>query len=283
MMSPTTFVHPTAIIEGNVNIGDGCYIGPYVHISGTISIGNNSVIMSHAIINGHVTIGINAKIFSFACIGYPAQDKKDLDVKGKVIIGNNIVAREYCTISGGKLNDDRTTHIGDNCYFMISSHVGHDCIIGNNVTLTNQASISGHCIIDDFVNIGGMSGIHQFVHIGTMCMIGGGAMISKNVPPFSLFHDHYLKMGNIFKSGIVGLNLVGLRRKKYSNIDLQNLKEIFEFLFWENEENRNVKLENLLKSPKLDKFRDKEYFKTIERFILQSDSKRGIYRNLIAR
>merc|ERR1712127_640399 len=162
-------------------------------------------------------------IFPFASIGTQPQDLKYSNEKNSTIIGNNNIIREYVTINPGTEGGGSVTKIGNNCLFMISSHIAHDCKIGNNVIIANNVPLGGHVTIEDSVVIGGNSAVQQFTRIGRLAMIGGMTGVLKDVIPFGL------SVGN--RNFLQGLNLIGLRRKKYDNKKIIALDKAYKELF----------------------------------------------------
>ena len=75
------------------------------------------------------------------------------------MIGQQNIIREYVTINPGTEGGGFKTEIGNNCLFMISSHIAHDCKIGNNVIIANNVPLGGHVTIEDSVVIGGNSAV----------------------------------------------------------------------------------------------------------------------------
>ena len=217
MIHQSSVISTKAKISKNVKIGPFCYIGPEVEI------GENVELISNVHLEGDTKIGNETRIFPFASIGTQPQDLKYKNEKNSTIIGKNNIIREYVTINPGTQGGGSKTIVGDNCLFMISSHVAHDCKIGNNVIIANNVPLGGHVIIEDSVIIGGNSAVQQFTRIGRLAMIGGMTGVLKDVIPFGL------SIGN--RNYLQGLNLIGLRRKKYENqkiIELNNAyKEIF--------------------------------------------------------
>ena len=217
MIHQSSVINTKAKISKNVKIGPFCYIGPEVEI------GENVELISNVHLEGNTKIGNETRIFPFASIGTQPQDLKYKNEKNSTIIGKNNIIREYVTINPGTEGGGSKTIIGDNCLFMISSHIAHDCKIGNNVIIANNVPLGGHVIIEDSVIIGGNSAVQQFTRIGRLAMIGGMTGVLKDVIPFGL------SIGN--RNYLQGLNLIGLRRKKYENqkiIELNNAyKEIF--------------------------------------------------------
>ena len=217
MIDKNTSIHPDAKISSSAKIGAYTVIGPKVEI------GANVEIFSHVNISGDTKIGSGTKIFPFASIGTSPQDLKFKGEHTKLEIGNNNTIREYVTINPGTDGGGEITKIGNNCLFMISSHIAHDCQIGNNVIIANNVPLGGHVTIEDNVVIGGNSAVQQFTRIGKLAMIGGMTGVLKDVIPFGL------SIGN--RNYLQGLNLIGLRRANYSNKDILGLSEAYKTIF----------------------------------------------------
>ena len=217
MIDKNTSIHPDAKISSSAKIGAYTVIGPKVEI------GENVEIFSHVNISGDTKIGSGTKIFPFASIGTSPQDLKFKGEHTKLEIGNNNTIREYVTINPGTDGGGGITKIGNNCLFMISSHIAHDCQIGNNVIIANNVPLGGHVTIEDNVVIGGNSAVQQFTRIGKLAMIGGMTGVLKDVIPFGL------SIGN--RNYLQGLNLIGLRRANYSNKDILGLSEAYKTIF----------------------------------------------------
>ena len=148
MIHQSSVVNTKANLSKNVKIGPFCYIGPEVHL------GENVELISNVHLEGNTKIGSGTKIFPFASIGTEPQDLKYNNEKNSTIIGENNIIREYVTINPGTEGGGSKTVIGNNCLFMISSHVAHDCKIGNNVIIANNVPLGGHVTIEDSVVIG---------------------------------------------------------------------------------------------------------------------------------
>ena len=253
-------IHETAIIDPKTKISSNVSIGPYTVIGPDVEIGENTIIHSHVNISGHTKIGKRNKIYPFASIGNDPQDLKYNDEKTKLIIGDKNIIREYVTINPGTVNDGGKTIIGNNCLFMISSHVAHDCLVGNNVIIANNVPLGGHVIIDDNVVIGGNSAVQQFTRIGKMAMIGGMTGVLHDVIPYGL------STGN--RNSLQGLNLIGLRRAKFENKKILGLSEAYKEIFVTKNLTENIsKLNGSLK--------DNELVKEVIKFIIK-DKKRSI-------
>ena len=216
-------IHETAIVDKNAKVHSSVSIGPFSVIGPNVEIGENVVVHSHVNITGNTRIGSGNKFYPFASIGNDPQDLKYNGEDTKLIIGNNNKFREYVTIHPGTSGGGGITKIGDNCLFMISSHVAHDCNVGNNVIIANNVPLGGHVIIEDNVVIGGNSAVQQFTRIGQMAMIGGMTGVLHDVIPYGL------SIGN--RNYLQGLNLIGLRRANFENKDILGLTEAYKEIF----------------------------------------------------
>ena len=253
-------IHKTAIVDPKAKISSSVNIGPYSIIGPNVEIGKDTDINSHVSIAGHTKIGKNNKIYPFASIG---NDPQDLKFKGEISsleIGDNNKIREYVSINPGTDGGSGVTKIGNNCLFMVSSHVAHDCNIGNNIVVVNNVAIGGHVHIEDNAIIGGNSAVHQFIRIGKFAMIGGMCAVIRDVIPYGLVH------GN--RSILQGINLIGLRRNNISNQDITLLSNAYKELF--KSENLSENLKNLS-----DDFKKNNLVMEILEF-LQKDKKRPI-------
>ena len=253
-------IHKTSIIDKNAKISKTAKIGPYTIIGSNVEIGDEVEIHSHANIVGNTKIGSGTQVFPFASIGTQPQDLKYKGEKNSLVIGKNNIIREYVTINPGTQAGRTITKIGDNCLFMISSHVAHDCQIGNNVVIANNVPLGGHVIIEDSVIIGGNSAVQQFTRIGRLAMVGGMTGVLKDVIPFGL------SFGN--RNYLKGINLIGLRRNKYENKIIMELNEAYKKIF----SSKNLH-ENLSKIN--GEFKDNKLVQEVTEFI-SKDKKRPI-------
>jgi len=216
-------VDKNSIIHKNAKISNSADIGPYVVIGPNVEIRNKVKNHSHVNISGNTIIGEGTNIFPFASIGNDPQDLKFKGENTKLEIGKNNTIREYVTINPGTEGGGGLTKIGDNCLFMISSHVAHDCNVGNNVIIANNVPLGGHVAIEDNVVIGGNSAVQQFTRIGKLAMIGGMTGVLHDVIPYGL------SIGN--RNYLQGLNLIGLRRANFDNKDILGLIEAYKEIF----------------------------------------------------
>ena len=217
-------IHPTAVIYDGAQIGKNVEIGAFSVIYPNVKIGDGTKIYSHVVIDGYTTIGENNQIFPFVSLGSQPQDLKFKGEKSELIIGNNNMIREYTTMNPGTDGGGMLTSVGNNCLFMMSTHIAHDCKIGNNVIMANNATLAGHVALEDFVIIGGLSAVHQFVRIGAHAMIGGMSPVEKDVVPYALV------MGE--RANLAGMNLVGLKRRNFSREEIGMLKDAFDKIFY---------------------------------------------------
>ena len=215
-------IHPTALVDPSARIGADVEIGPFSTIGPQVVIGNKTITQSHVVIEGDVTIGTGNFIGHGAIIGAPPQDLSfSPDRKTKVVIGNDNVIREYCTIHRGSPNGS-LTRIGDNNFLMAGAHIGHNCLIGNNVIIANNCLLAGHVRVDDGAFLGGGSTFHQFMHIGRLVMVQGSSAFGKDLPPFVVAGE---------RNSVFGVNVVGLRRSGFSVEDREEIKGAFKLLY----------------------------------------------------
>ena len=196
-------IHPTALIDDGARVGAGC------------------VIHAHALITGHCELGEGVVVHPFAVIGGDPQDLNfDTDTQSGVRIGARTVVREHVTISRAT-KAGASTEIGSDCFLMAACHVAHDCRIGCGVVIANAVLLAGHVQIGDRAFLGGGAVIHQFCRIGESAMIGGGARISRDIAPFAMATE---------RNALIGLNVVGLRRRGYKREVVDEIKRAFRAL-----------------------------------------------------
>ena len=228
-------IHQTAIIDPKAKLHTNVKIGPYSVIGANVEIDENTEVQSHVSILGNTKIGKNNKIYPFSSIGNDPQDLKFEGEETKLEIGNDNKIREYVSINPGTNGGGGLTKIGNNCLFMVSAHIAHDCTVGNNVILANSVPLGGHAHIEDNVIIGGNSAVQQFTRVGRSAMIGGMCGVVRDIIPYGIAH------GN--RSKLQGLNLIGLRRKNIPNQDIMILSEAYKEIF--KNENLTENLNNL--------------------------------------
>ena len=253
-------IHSSSIISKNTKIGKNVKIGPFCNIGEFVELEDNVELISNVYIEGNTKIGKWTKIFPYASLGTAPQDLKYNNEPNSLIIGENNTIREHVTINPGTKGGGGKTIIGNNCLFMISSHIAHDCNVGNNVIIANNVPLGGHVTIEDSVVIGGNSAVQQYTRIGRLAMIGGMTGVLKDVIPFGL------SFGN--RNHLQGLNLIGLRRKSYENKKIMDLNEAYKKIF----SSKNLH-DNLIKIN--NEFTGNELVKEVVNFIAK-DKKRPI-------
>jgi UDP-N-acetylglucosamine acyltransferase len=255
-------IHPTAIVHPGARIAGGVEIGPYSVIGEHVSIGKDTKIASHVLIEGWTTIGERNHIFPFSSIGTAPQDIGYRGEETYLFIGNDNVIRECATIHRATTKEDRKTEIGDKNFLMAYSHVAHDCKLGNNIIMANSVALGGHIVIEDHAILGGIVAVHQFVRIGSYAIVGGLSGVSMDIPPYVSASGSRAKL--------YGLNLVGLKRRGFSDETISILRKAYKALF-----RSGLTLEEALRSLR-DEFPHSNEVAHLVEFI--GNSKRGITR-----
>ncbi len=216
MNQPLSYVHPQAKIANNV------VIEPFVTIHKNVEIGEGTWIGSNVTIMEGARIGKNCKIFPGAVISAIPQDLKYNGEDTIAKICDNVTIREFVTINRGTKASFETV-IGENTLLMAYAHIAHDCNIGKHCIIANASTLAGHINIDDYAIIGGLSAVHQFCNIGAHVMISGGALIRKDVPPYTKAAREPLSF--------VGINSIGLRRRGFSSEKINEIQEIYRVIY----------------------------------------------------
>lgn len=220
---PDAKIHPQAIIESGVIIGSGVEIGPWTYIGEGVEIGDDTQVMSHVVIKGPTTIGKGNKIFQFASVGEECQDKKYAGEATRLVIGDNNVIRESCTIHRGTTQDESTTKIGSDNLLMAYVHVAHDCVVGSNCIFANATTLAGHVHVADNVILGGGTMVHQFCRIGSHSMSAGGSIVLRDIPAFVMASGQ--------SASAHGLNTEGLKRRGFTSEDIRELKRAYKVVY----------------------------------------------------
>ncbi len=213
-------IHATAVVDPSAEIDPSVEVGPYAIIEGDVQIGAGTRIYPHAFIGQYTTLGERCEIHPFAVVGHVPQDMKFDGCVSYTRIGDETTIREGATIHRGAIADS-TTVVGSRCLIMSVAHVGHDCILGNDVKLANSALLAGHVLVEDKAFISGNSAAHQFVRIGEMAIVSGGLRVTGDVLPFMMD----------VPEGIVGPNVVGMRRAGLSAAERQEIRHCHRVLF----------------------------------------------------
>ncbi|HEY2034116.1 MAG TPA: acyl-ACP--UDP-N-acetylglucosamine O-acyltransferase [Rhizomicrobium sp.] len=216
-------VHPTAIVEDGAKLGASTEIGPYCIVSRDVTLGEGVRLLSHVIVTGKTSIGGGTVIHSHAVIGGEAQIYNNNAPEARLEIGSGNTIREAVTISLGSKKGRGITRVGNNCFFMAGSHIGHDCHVGNNVTLANGAMLGGHFDVGDGVIMGGLAAAQQFGRVGRYAFISGLSGISTDVIPYGMAIGLHARLG--------GLNLIGLRRRNIPRANIHALRAAYRAIF----------------------------------------------------
>lgn len=215
-------IHPAAIISGKAKIGENITVGPHAIIQDDVEIGSGCHIGPFAVIYNGARIGNNVKIYQSASIAHRPQDLKFADEQTYFFIGDNTVVHEFVTLHRGTKETGKS-EVGKNCLLMAYAHVAHDCKVGDNTILANAVQVAGHVDIENNVIIGGATVVHQFCKVGQHSMTGGGFRIVQDVPPYILAASEPLEYS--------GVNIVGLRRRGFSNEDIMILKKAMGYIY----------------------------------------------------
>jgi UDP-N-acetylglucosamine acyltransferase len=217
-------IDPTARIEPGAAIGRDASIGPYCVIGSKVVIGDGCRLAGHVHIVGGTTIGPRTVIYPFASLGTPPQSVKYRGGPTRLVVGADCDIRESVTMNTGTEDDRGVTEVGDRCLLMVGSHVGHDCKVGNDVTFANNVVLGGHVTVGDFVVFGGHAAVRQFVRIGQGAMVVGMSGVRADVIPFGLVQGPL--------ADLVGLNVVGMRRRGWSKAAILRLRKAYDAMFF---------------------------------------------------
>lgn len=254
-------IHPTAIIDEGASLGENVTVGPYCCVGSEVTLHDGVSLKSHVVVVGRTTIGANTHVYPFASIGHPPQDLKYKGEPSQLIIGANNIIREHVTMNPGTAGGGLLTEVGNNCLFMVGSHVAHDSVIGNHVIMANNATLGGHVKVDDYAILGGLAAIHQFCRIGRHAMVGGMSGVEQDVIPYGSV------MGN--RARLAGLNVVGLKRRGFSRSEITALRKAYRLMFAE----EGTMAERLLDVSEM--YKDNEVVMEIVEF-MRSDSTRSV-------
>ena len=218
-------ISPLAVVSPKAKIGNNVTIEPFTMIYDDVVIGDNTWIASNVTIYDGARIGSNCRIFPGAVISAIPQDLKYKGEQTTAEIGDNTTIREFVTMNKGTTDKMKTT-LGSHCLVMAYAHIAHDSQLGNNIIMANNVTLAGHVIIEDWAIFEGLVAVQQFVHIGAHSFIAGGSLVRKNVPPFTKAAREPLSY--------IGINNIGLRRRGFSNEDINQIQDIYRILFVQN-------------------------------------------------
>jgi UDP-N-acetylglucosamine acyltransferase len=217
------FIDPLAIVESGAELGTGVFVGPFCHVGRDVVLQDNVELISHAVVAGRTRVGARTRIFPFASIGHAPQDRKYAGEPSTLDIGSDCIVREGVTINPGTAHGRMATSLGDRCMLLAQVHVAHDCELGNDVLLANNVMLAGHVGIEDHAILGGGAAVQQFVRIGAHAFLGGLSGLESDLIPFGL------ALGN--RARLVGLNLIGLRRRAFARESIEDLRVAYQLLF----------------------------------------------------
>ena len=217
MIDPRAIVSPQAELAADVTVGPFSVIGPDVRI------GAGTVVGPHVVINGPTTIGASNRIFQFASLGDAPQDKKYAGEPTRLEIGDRNIFRESCTMNRGTIHDKGVTRIGDDNLFLAYSHVAHDCVVGSNTVFSNCAALAGHVEIGDWVILGGLSAVHQHCKVGAHAFLAGGAIVTRDVPPYVMVAGNHAVPHAI--------NSEGLKRRGFTEEQVRGIREAYRVVY----------------------------------------------------
>lgn len=217
------WTHPAARVHRDAELADGVVVEAGAEIGPDVRIGAGTWVGPYAIVVGRTTLGARNRIFPFASVGLPPQDLKYRGEPSTTTLGDDNTVREFVSVNPGTEGGGMTTRIGNGCLFMVHSHVGHDCRLDDHVVLANAVALAGHVTVESHAIVGGLAGVHQFTRIGESALCAAGAMVSLDVPPFCTAAGD--------RARLFGLNVVGLRRRGFTDETVRTLKRAYRMLF----------------------------------------------------
>ena len=215
-------VHPTALVADGAEIDPTAEIGPFCVIGPRVRVGPETRLVAHVVVDNDTHLGARNVIHPFASVGSIPQDLKFKGERSRLVIGDDNVIREGATLNIGT-EATMETRIGNHCLLMAYSHVAHDCALGDHVILTNSVGLAGHVHVGGWVTFGGLSAVHQYCRIGDHAFVAGGGMVTQDVPPFCIAQGD--------RAQLVGINIVGLKRRGFDRQRINDLREAFRRLF----------------------------------------------------
>jgi UDP-N-acetylglucosamine acyltransferase len=219
-------IHPLASIDPAAQIADDAEIGPFCVLGPHVSIASGCRLISHVHVAGHTSIGPRTVVYPHGSLGGPPQSLSYGGEPTRLVIGADCDLREGVTMNLGTQAGGGVTEVGDHGLYMAYAHVGHDCRVGDHVVFANGATLGGHCRIGDHVFFGGLSAAVQHTRIGAHAMIGGVCGVRADVIPFGLANGAVARL--------IGINVVGMRRRSFSRESMAAAREAYRMLFFDN-------------------------------------------------
>lgn len=217
-------IDPTARVADGARLADDVEIGPFCLVGPDVTLEAGVRLISHVNVQGVTTLGARTQVYPFASLGTPPQSVHYKGERTSLIVGEDCVIREHATMNTGTAGGRGVTRVGNGCMLMTGAHVGHDCIVGDHVIFANSATLGGHVEVGDHVFLGGLSAVHQYCRIGAQVMVGGLSGIREDVIPFGY------AIGQT--ANLVGLNVVGMKRRGFSKSDLHTARAAYRDLFF---------------------------------------------------
>lgn len=258
-------IHPTSIVEDGAQIAPSAKIGPFCTIGKDVVLGDDVELVSHVTIAGRTRLEAGVKLFPFCTVGLEPQDLKYKGEETETVIGPRTQIREHASIHRGTVTGTGITRIGADCLLMATVHVAHDCVVGDGVIISNNVALGGHVEVGDRAVIGGNAALLQFTRVGTGAMIGGLTGVTRDVIPYARVFGT--------RAELLGLNLIGLKRRGLDKAELAEVNAAFQFLF----AGPGVFAERVTAAA--EKFKGNKYAEEILSFIA-SPSRHGILTNL---
>lgn len=224
MSGASVKVDPTSRIEDGAQLGEGVEVGPFCTVGANVVLEAGVKLISHVAVAGHTTIGENSSVYPFASLGFPPQSYHYKGEPSRLIIGRNCIIREHVTMNIGTAGGHMETKVGENCMFMVGSHVAHDCVVGDRAIFANNATLAGHVTVGENVFIGGLAAVHQFTRIGDGAMVGGMCGVHFDIIPFGLMMEGH--------PGLRSLNYTGLKRRGLTLVQRREMQSAYKELFY---------------------------------------------------
>lgn len=213
-------IHPTAVVDAAAEIDPTAEIGAYAIVEGHTRIGPQVRVYPHAYVASYARIAARCEIHPFAVVGHVPQDVKFGGAPSYVEIGEGTIVREHASVHRGTIPES-TTIVGRRCFIMATAHVGHNCVVEDEAVIVNSALLAGHVTVGRRAFVSGGVVVHQFARVGELVMIRGGTPVSNDIPPFMLTGP----------SGVIGPNVVGLRRAGFSSAERNEIQAAYKLLY----------------------------------------------------
>ena len=224
MSDSAPLIHPSAVIDPSAKLADGVSVGAFSLIGADVEIGAGTIVGPHCSIHGPTRIGRDNRFIGHAAIGGEPQDKKYAGERTELVIGDRNMFREFVTVNRGTGGGGGITTIGNDNWMLAYTHVAHDCHVGNHCVFSNNTTLAGHVSVGDWVIISGFAGAHQFCRIGDHAFLGMGALVTGDVPPFTM-------VGIDGHGRPRGINAEGLKRRGFDAERISAIKRAYRTLY----------------------------------------------------